>query len=150
MNITVSGQYDVPDLPSGTQVVLALSPTEMAEANVDLLRPDYFWLPMDDVEGDEDGDFAPSELHLKRLTRLLYRTEATHLHIACQMGVSRSTALLAHTLAVLHPAMSDRAIADEVLLIRPGASPNRLVLELSDERLERNLAAAFNTLAAYD
>lgn len=151
MNITVSGQHDAPDLPSDTLVVLALSPSEMASANTDLLRPGHLWLPMDDVSDWESSDFAPSETHLKRLTRTLYRLgPVPHLHIACWMGVSRSTALLAHSLAVLYPAMTDREIADETLLTRPGASPNALLLELSDERLSRNLSAAFNAFAAYD
>ena len=151
MNITVSGQHDAPELPAGTQVVLALSPAEMASANVALLRPGHLWLPMEDVSDWVSSDFSPSETHLKRLTRTLFNLGAVpHLHIACWLGVSRSTALLAHSLAVLNPYMTDRQVADETLLVRPGADPNTLLLELSDERLDRNLSGAFRTLAAYD
>lgn len=149
MNISISGQHDVPDLPSGTRVVVALSPTEHRDINPDLLRPGYLWLPMEDTE-DWNDRLAPSDSHLDRLQHYALAAIDAPLHIACWMGVSRSTALAAYTLALTGHSSSDREIADEVRLIRPQAAPNRLLLELIDERFARNLSRQFQSLEAYD
>lgn len=152
MNITISGKYDVPDLPSGTRVVVALDPSEIRQSNTDLHRPGHLWLPMEDIEDPRDS-FAPSIYNLQRLRAYLKDAEyqgAPHLHVACWMGVSRSTALAAHVMAFLHPYLSDREIGDEIYLMRPQAAPNRLILEMTDAHFGRNLSHQFSSLSAYD
>jgi len=57
--------------------------------------------------------------------------------IHCAAGKARSTAIALGALALINPEMADKELVDLLLLIRPQAAPNILVVEMVDELTNR-------------
>ncbi len=72
----------------------------------------------------------------------------SHLLIHCHAGVSRSTAAMTMILAQALAHESAEAIVDRLLLIRPQAWPNSLMVKIADELLGREgrLSAALSRI----
>jgi predicted protein tyrosine phosphatase len=98
---------------------------------------DHLRVPIHDVDSPGAGTHAPGRHHITALVAFLRATppEASIL-IHCLAGVSRSTAAALIALALEAPGRE----RDAALCLRaasPFADPNRLMIELADDVLER-------------
>ena len=96
----------------------------------------------DIIEADHADMIAPRQQHVADILafgRALSAEQGAgaHLLVHCHAGVSRSTASIALILAQALPGVPADRIFDEVLSIRPQASPNLRILELGDAQLNR-------------
>lgn len=145
MNVTVSGQEDMPGLKDETAVIVALDPgthlgdgsRRLAEHNGPRLN-----LHLHDLWFDSSRHVLPSGAHLEAVEAFLDTHQPAHLHVSCLAGVSRSAALALFALARTHPELSDRELVGRLLAARPQCFPNPLIVGLADERLGRGLTAA--------
>lgn len=93
-----------------------------------------------DLEEDTDLEFGPARHHIEALISFVRRisNEGGQLLIHCGAGISRSTAAALIVYAVwLGPGREEDAVA-AMLRAKPDAFPNRLMVRLADELLERN------------
>ena len=104
-------------------------------------------LEFHDVLEDSAIDTAPCSADVERIVRFAERTAETPLEVLvhCEAGISRSTAAALVLYAVwLGPGTEEEA-ASRVFAAVPEARPNRTMLRLADELLQRGgalLAAA--------
>ncbi|WP_075830645.1 hypothetical protein [Deinococcus marmoris] len=145
MNVTVSGQGDMPGLKDESAVIVALDPgthlsdgsRRLAEHNGPRLN-----LQLHDVWFESERHLLPSGEHLRAIETFLETHRPAHLHVSCLAGVSRSAALALFALAHAHPELSDQALVERLLTARPQCFPNPLIVSLADQRLGRGLTGA--------
>ncbi|WP_019587669.1 hypothetical protein [Deinococcus apachensis] len=145
MNVTVSGQADMPTLNDDIAVIVALDPgTHLTDASRRLAghHGPRLNLRLHDVWFDSGRHVLPTDEHLDLVDAFLTTHQPAHLHVSCLAGVSRSAALALFALARAHPGLSDREVVQRLLEVRPPCFPNPLIVGLVDRRLGRHLSAA--------
>lgn len=75
-------------------------------------------------------------------------TSSAHLVVQCEMGISRSTAVLAILLAQAYPGEAGHHLFEKVELVQPRAWPNSRIVQLGDDLLGRGgrLVSALGSL----
>lgn len=113
-------------------------------SGISALFPDseILFLTFDDIEqGYDDTDYPPNVDHIRDLLAFGKTfTDESIVGIHCMAGVSRSSA---SAIAILTDRLgpgSELDVTEHIKAIRPQARPNRLILRLVDEILERNNA----------
>lgn len=90
-----------------------------------------------DFEDDTDPHLrsAPQPHHVSRIIAFARSLpDAARLAVNCEAGVSRSTA--GALISLVAQGMAARDAAEYVLLVRPCAAPNQLMLSIADDILE--------------
>ena len=104
------------------------------------IEPDrHLRLAMNDICEPQPGLVLPCGNHVSHLIRFARDWERqAPLLIHCWAGISRSTAAAFITLCALNPAGAERELAWALRRASSTAYPNRLLIALADEALERN------------
>ncbi len=95
-------------------------------------------LAMNDIAEPRDGLVVPSEDHVASLIRFAVDWDRNApLLIHCWAGISRSTAGAFIVLCALNPATYEHALARALRRASPTAFPNRRLVALADDVLQR-------------
>ena len=134
---------------------LSLVPTTVADARVSHLvtlingetpidtppsigKERHLRLAMNDICQPQDGLVLPCEDHVADLIRFaLAWDQRAPLLIHCWAGISRSTAAAFISLCALNPQADEHVLARALRRASPTAYPNRRLVALADEVLER-------------
>jgi len=153
--IFVCGLDDMPgqvaELRPGRLISL-LSPEHQPATPHEIASSDHLRLLIDDVDEPRAGAIAPARSHIETLIRFLRSSPPrSSILIHCLAGVSRSPAGALIALALDAPGR-ERDAAQLLRSAAPFADPNRLMIELADEILERrgNLVAALASMGSAD
>ena len=148
--VTISGQYDAPLLSAPAALILALEVGSFdRDVNPFLLAPgiDILRLEMDDAWGDDDvanGFVMPRLWQVAAVRDFVQFHPLNAIHIACAMGMSRSTALALVPLWIRRRlGQSEHEIVAELRTIRPSCAPNPLIVQHVDTLLGTNFADFF-------
>lgn len=96
----------------------------------------YLSLEFNDIAIAQDGLILPSLRQIEQLIDFLSDLELDQdIVIHCWMGISRSTAAAAIGCAVLNPKLDAPTIASALRKTSPMATPNPLMIELADAKL---------------
>lgn len=139
-DIWVCGLDDVHDLAERVRparLISLLPIDEQPPTPLGVRRRDHLRLLVEDLERPVHGACAPCRQDVAALIRFL-RASPPHgvLLIHCLAGVSRSTAAALVALVVDAPGR-ERDAALALRQAAPFASPNRLIVQLADEALQR-------------
>lgn len=120
-------------------------PEEGPPRNYDLFDGPKLRLEFDDVSKMSDGATLASPVDIENVIRFCHRIDGPVL-IHCYAGISRSAAVACILVAMkLGPGREDEAL-HEVHVVKPSVYPNKHILNLADQLLDRRgklLQAAF-------
>lgn len=95
-------------------------------------------LEMNDIADQAPGQILPHDSHVDELLGFVDRwPRKTPLIVHCWAGISRSTAAALITQAHLHPRADERELALSLAQAAPHARPNRRLVQLADDILDR-------------
>ncbi len=105
-------------------------------------KAEILFVVFDDIEqADNDTDNPPGKDHVRDLLEFGKKfTSDSVVGIHCMAGVSRSSATAIAILTEQLGPGSEIDVAEHVKAIRPQARPNRLILRIADQILERDEA----------
>jgi len=82
---------------------------------------------------------APTKAMVKQALEFGKKLPRNHfIVINCGYGISRSTAIAFALLCQSRPKVSETALLQEIIKLRPEASPNALIVKFADELLQRD------------
>lgn len=99
---------------------------------------DIHFATFDDTEVLHTGQAPVHEDVIQCIQFVRQLPEHAHLLIHCMAGISRSTATAMTVISDFYGPGSELEAAITIREIRPIANPNRLILEIADEILERD------------
>lgn len=121
-----------------SHLITLLSPEFMIESPAGFPPERHLRVSMNDIVTLEDGKIVPSGLHIAEIMEFSRSWDATKpILVHCWAGVSRSMATAFSILTDRLGAGSETAIADYMRAQAPHANPNRLIIRLADDHLER-------------
>lgn len=103
------------------------------------ISPDkHLRLAMNDISEPQPGLVPPADDHVSELLDFVIAWDRNRpMLIHCWAGISRSTAAAFIALCALNPNVDEREIAKTLRSASPTATPNRRLVFLADELLER-------------
>jgi predicted protein tyrosine phosphatase len=153
--IFVCGLGEVPDRVTELRPgrLVSLLPAEDQPPTPREIAPrDHLRLLIDDIDEPQAGAIAPARSHIETLIGF-FRSSPPHssILIHCLAGVSRSPAAALIAMALDAPG-HERYVARLLRAAGPFVSPNRLMIRLADEILERRgaLVAALAAMGSAD
>jgi predicted protein tyrosine phosphatase len=114
-----------------------------------IVEENHLWLRVHDISSPLDGHILPDEDHVTGLLSFVRRWDRrTPLVVHCYAGISRSTAGAYVACCALNPGRDEMAIARDLRLASPTATPNIRIVELADSALGRSgrMVAAIETI----
>ncbi len=123
--------------PAG--VITLLGPEHMIPPIKSLGPERHLRIEMHDIAEPQRGEILPDLRHLEELLSFVDKWDhsTAPLIIHCWAGISRSTAGALITQAHLHPQADEFALADALREAAPHAKPNRRLISLADEVLDK-------------
>jgi predicted protein tyrosine phosphatase len=119
-------------------VVSLMKDIEMIARPAAIVSDNHLLLGMDDITAPLEGYIQPADEHVTQLLAFVRRWErAAPLVIHCYAGISRSTAAAFVTACALAPSRDEFAIAHNLRLASPTATPNIRIVTLGDRALGR-------------
>jgi len=96
-------------------------------------------LEMNDIAEHAPGQILPHDTHVDRLLAFVdaWPRDGAPLIVHCWAGISRSTAAALITQAHLHPRADEAELAIALREAAPHARPNRRLIQLADDILDR-------------
>jgi len=131
------------DLPAaindeGPHGIVSLLGPEMMIPAVKGFEDRHLRLEMNDIAEQVPGQILPHDTHVDELLKFVDTwSKDAPLIIHCWAGISRSTAAALITQAHLHPDADEGALATALVKAAPHARPNRRLVELADDILDR-------------
>lgn len=152
--IFVCGLDDMPDQVAELRPerLVSLLPAEDQPATPpQIASSDHLRLLIDDIDEPRAGAVAPARSHIETLIRFLRSSPRSSILMHCLAGVSRSPAAALIAMALDAPGR-ERDVAQLLRSAAPFAAPNRLMIQLADEVLERrgSLVAALASMGSAD
>lgn len=144
--LTICGvmEFDRLDRRSITHAVSIWHPTDSTDEWIDLVRcglPHSLVHPVvfDDVEAQHDGFQPATPEHIRGVLEFASAVRAgDHLLVHCMAGISRSTACAMAILTSHLGPGSEQHAAERIRQLRRQARPNRWVIRLADQLLNRH------------
>ena len=98
----------------------------------------HLLLDMDDISDPLEGYVLPCAEHVEKLVTFIGGWDRTApLVVHCFAGISRSTAGAFITACALNPQRQETTIARAIRAASPTAQPNRLLVSIADDMLNR-------------
>ena len=121
-----------------SHVVTLLSPDNMIDTPSGILEQNHLKLGMNDIADSLSGETPPGAEHVASLIEFGRQWDAgAPMLVHCWAGVSRSMAATFVLLTDRMGAGSEMEIARAMRIRAPHAFPNRLIVKLADEALQR-------------
>jgi predicted protein tyrosine phosphatase len=119
-------------------VVTLLKDVDLVQRPGNIRSENHLILGMDDITGPLHGYIAPADEHVTRLLDFVRGWDrSAPLVMHCYAGISRSTAGAYVAACALNPHRGEHAIARELRLASPTATPNFRIVALADRALGR-------------
>jgi predicted protein tyrosine phosphatase len=116
-------------------LINAATPVPRPEA---VRAEDHLFLGFNDIVEPMEGMVAPSEAHVHEIIRWAREWDRTHpMVVHCYAGISRSTAAAYISALTLNPELDEYALANEVRVRAPTATPNIRLIGFADEIMGR-------------
>src|SRR6266700_3005303 len=131
-------------------LVSLLKDTDLVRRPGGIRSEHHLILGMDDITAPLVGYIEPADEHVTRLLAFVRSWDrAAPLVMHCYAGISRSTAGAFVTACALNPARDELAIAQNLRLASPTATPNLRIVSLGDRALGRagRMVEAIETIA---
>ena len=90
-------------------------------------------------------DIIPQDIHIERALKFAQSIEDGSLLIHCHAGISRSSAIALAIIADKLGEKNEEEAVKTLEFINPNCRPNRLLVKMTDEILERNMVL-YNTV----
>ena len=101
-------------------------------------EPKQLILRFDDINHPMDDYVIPQMSHIKRALDFVDKIEDGSLLIHCRAGISRSSAIALAVIAKRLGSGKEEEAVNTLEHINPNCRPNRSIVEMTDELLERN------------
>ena len=137
------------DASGARHVITVMGKLDRVQRPLTIAPNNHLRVAMDDVTVPAEGFAAPNRAQVETILTFARRWDrAAPLVIHCFAGISRSTASAFATVCALSPQRDEHAIAQALRRASPTASPNRLIVELADDLLQRRgrMVAAIDAL----
>ncbi len=138
---------------SGARYLVTVINEQMMLATPHLLDPgNHLKIACNDIVAPRKGLVEPTRFHIDDLLAFTARwNRQGPLVVHCWAGISRSTAAAFIMACALNPDASEAEIASRLRTASPTASPNRLLVELGDDALQRKgrMLTAIDEMDAY-
>lgn len=121
-----------------SHVITLLAPDTPHPAPQGIAKDRHLRLYFHDIVQDMDGHVPPRAVDAQRLVTFLKDWDRQRpMLIHCWAGISRSTAAAFTALCLLRPQADEEDLAWELRSASPSATPNRLIVALTDDLLGR-------------
>jgi len=121
-----------------SHVVTLLAPDTPHDAPQGIAKDKHLRLYFHDIVQDMEGHVPPRAADAERLITFLKAWDRERpMLIHCWAGISRSTAAAYTALCLFRPHTDEEELAWELRQASPSATPNRLIVTLTDELLGR-------------
>ena len=121
-----------------SHVLTVMANVDQVQCPVSVLPANHLKVAMDDIIEEMEGFVAPSESHIEQVLNFVRSWDRNApLVVHCYAGISRSTASAFAAACALNPHRDEIAIAKQIRAASPIASPNRLIVSLTDRALGR-------------
>ncbi len=135
---SVSALDDTIAAHRASHVATLLSDELMIERPDAIAPENHLRLTMNDIVEPAPGYIAPTAEHVERLFEFVDGWDRSRpMVIHCWAGISRSTAAAYAALCRFNPDVREQHIASLLRRASPGATPNRLIVALSDAAMGR-------------
>ncbi len=120
-------------------VVTLLRDVHLVQRPASIDADNHLILGMDDIPEPVDGYVAPCDEHVSRLIAFARGWDrAAPMVVHCYAGISRSTAAAFVATCALNPGRNELRIAQDLRRSSQTASPNRRIVSIADQMLNRN------------
>lgn len=134
----LSAIHDVIALTRATRLVTLIDPGTIPETPSSIETGRHLRIGVHDIDEALPGLIAPTQSHVGELLAFAAEWEAHEpLLIHCWAGISRSTAAAFITACAIAPAALEALIARRLRAASPTATPNRRLVALADDLLNR-------------
>ena len=121
------------------ELLTLLGPDSMIEAHGAIAEGRHLRLTVHDIAERLPGQIAPQRAHAEHVLAFAGAWDRTSpMVIHCWAGISRSTAAMWMTMCKLNPDISELDILSAMRARAPHIAPNRLLVALADELLNRD------------
>jgi predicted protein tyrosine phosphatase len=122
----------------GVSHVLGCLGPESQHPELGLREQHHLRLTFHDIIAEMEGFQAPTRAHVEKIVAFVEEWDRSgKLLIHCWAGISRSTASAFTAMCLLNPKEDERALARELRLSSPSASPNLRMVSFADDILGR-------------
>ncbi|THD82691.1 MAG: hypothetical protein E7812_01030 [Phenylobacterium sp.] len=156
MQLIVCGLADVEPLIAArrpSHMITLLDPASMIETPAGLAPERHLRLGVNDISEPMEAMILPDEDMVRRILAFGRTWDGREpMLIHCWAGISRSTATAFVLACERSPETDERDIARALRQAAPHAAPNRRIVALADELMDRGgrMVAAVDAMSAYD
>ena len=138
--VHVYSLYAVRELDVSTyDGIITIEDTNIREPfRVQTDEPKQLILRFDDINKPMDDYVIPQMSHIKRALEFADKIEDGSLLIHCHAGISRSSAIALAVIAKRLGSGKEEEAVNTLEHINPNCRPNKSIVEMTDELLERN------------
>ena len=154
--IHVCSLADLPETVASTgarHILTVMGKVHIVQRPASVLEANHLKISMDDITDPAEGFVAPSSHHIAQVLAFVrgWNREAP-LVVHCFAGISRSTASAFLAACALNPHRDEATIARQMRAASPTAYPNRRIVMLADQVLQRNgrMIAALDAMGPGD
>lgn len=131
--------YKTVEETKALHIVTLLRLTDRVTRPAHIAADNHLILAMDDIVIHEDGYMVPAEDHVVRLIDFATRWDrSAPMVVHCFAGISRSTAAAFTAACALNPQRDEAEIARAIRDASPTAAPNRRIVAIADDILQRD------------
>ncbi len=128
----------VVDTVEASYLLSVINPETPVERPKRILPENHLYLGMNDIVTATPGFEMGSRAQVEQMIGFFQDWDrASPMVVHCWAGVSRSTASAFIAACCLRPDLSERELAQDLRLASPSATPNRRLVELADDILDR-------------
>ena len=130
---------DVTKATGARTLVTLINRGTPVERPVSISAENHLFVAVSDITSDMDGEILPGETHVATLLDFVQRWDRVDpLLIHCYAGISRSTAAAFISACALCPDRDEDAIARNMRIASPTATPNAQLVAVADTMLARS------------
>ena len=131
--------YKTVDETKAQHIVTLLRLTDRVTRPAHIVADNHLILAVDDIVDAEEGATVPAQDHVLRLIDFAQRWDrSAPMVVHCFPGISRSTAAAFTAACALNPQRDEADIARAIRAASPTASPNKRIVAIADEVLQRD------------
>lgn len=121
------------------EMITLMSPGAVLARPSEIVPENHYFLTFNDITEPREGYIPPVAADILTIIKIAERWDQKHpLLIHCQMGISRSTAAAFITACSLLPKNDELQLALLLRKLSPSATPNKLMIALADNILNRD------------
>lgn len=121
------------------EMITLMSPGAVLARPSEIAPENHYFLTFNDITEPREGYIPPVAADILTIIKIAERWDQKHpLLIHCQMGISRSTAAAFITACSLLPKNDELRLALLLRKLSPSATPNKLMIALADNILNRD------------